>query len=101
MEEVCSYPLIRIGKTGNEYRVATPAERERDIMSNHRLWLTELMPNCYRLGASYTLSNYALKRLRLHCPQCGDELETVTLAGEECELVLYVCDNCAKRLLTR
>lgn len=100
MEDVHCYPLIRIGKSGSEYRAATPAEQEHNLLCNHRLWLTELAPNCYRLGASYTPSNYALRRLRLHCPQCNEELETVTLTSIERELVLYVCDNCVKRFWT-
>ena len=97
MEYIRYYPLIRIDTEGTDYTAMTPTDSERTVRENHGLWLEEVVPNYFRLGARDRLSVSAVNSLHIHCPKCGAVLKTITVVTEEQTLPLYACDNCTVR----
>ena len=97
MEYIRYYPLVRIDTDGTDYTAMTPTDSEKTVRERHALWLSEVVPNYFRLGARDRLSVSAVNSLRLHCPKCGAELKTITVVTEERTLPLYACDNCTVR----
>lgn len=97
MEYIRYYPLIRIDTEGTDCTAMTPTDSERTVREHHSLWLEEVVPNYFRLGARDRLSVSAVNSLRVHCPKCGAALKTITVVTEERTLPLYACDNCTVR----
>ena len=97
MEYIRYYPLIRIDTEGTDCTAMTPTDSERTVREHHSLWLEEVVPNYFRLGARDRLSVSAVNSLCVHCPKCGAALKTITVVTEERTLPLYACDNCTVR----
>ena len=97
MEYIRYYPLIRIDTDGVDFTAMTPTDSEKTVRENHGLWLSEFVPNYYRLGAADKPSVAAVNALRLHCPKCGAVLKTISAVNEEHPYPLYACENCSVR----
>ena len=97
MDDIRYYPLIQMDASGTELQAMTPTDDERVVREHHRLWLTEIVPNYYRLGAKSRPTVGNVTAMNIRCPKCGTALETISLITEERTLPLYVCDNCVDR----
>ena len=97
MDCVRYYPLIRTERNGVDFTAMTPTDSEKTIRENHVLWLSEFVPNYYRLGAADKPSVAAVDSLRLHCPKCGAVLKPISAVILEHSYPLYACDNCTGR----
>jgi DNA-directed RNA polymerase subunit RPC12/RpoP len=97
MDDIRYYPLIQMDASGTELQAMTPTNSESTVREHHRLWLTEIVPNYYRLGAKNSPSFGHVTAMNIHCPKCGAVLETISIISEEMTLPLYVCDECVSR----
>ena len=95
MTGVRYYPLICTNTDGRECAAMTPTDNERTVRERHRMWLTEIVEDRFRLGARDKLSVSAVKALRPHCPRCGDALKIVSQIPRERPYPLYLCEKCA------
>ena len=90
MEEILYYPLVDMGTDGTDKQPMFPAKDPSSVAESHALWLKEIVPHHFRLGANEAPTVDAVKAFRVHCPRCGKVMKAVS-GGP---LPLYVCDVC-------
>ena len=97
MEDILYYPLVGMDTEGVEKQPMFPTKDRLSVTSHHDLWLTEMVPDHFRLGANEKPSVGDASALRVHCPRCGKILRTVSVITEEHPFPLYACDECSPR----
>lgn len=95
MEYIRYYPLIDMDTESSGVQAMTPTDSESTVREHHKLWLTEIIPNYFRLSTKYKLSVDAVNALRVHCPKCGGVLHPITAATQERPYPLYACKKCS------
>ena len=95
MDYIRYYPLLDMDTEGGEVQAMTPTDSESTVREHHRLWLTEIVPNYYRLGAQDKPSVDAINALRVHCPKCGGVLRSISAITREQPYPLYACEKCS------
>ncbi len=93
MEYVRYYPLVAMGGDATDLQPMTPTDRESTVREHHRLWLSEIVPDYYRLGASDKSS--VAGAFRVHCPKCGGYLKAITRPTKDSPLPVYACGKCS------
>lgn len=94
MDDIRYYPLVDMDTKGVEVQAMTPTDSEITVRKHHRLWLTEIVRNYFRLGAKDKPSVETVNALRVHCPKCGGVLRPITAVTQKCPYPLYACDEC-------
>lgn len=97
MEYVRYYPLVGMGADARDLQGMTPTDSERTVREHHKLWLTEVVSNYYRLGVRERPSVSAVNAYRVRCPKCGEMLRTIAPGTKDGPLPLYVCGRCVSR----
>lgn len=97
MEYIRYYPLIGMDTDGKELQAMTPTDSESTVREHHKLWLTEIIPHYFRLGAQDKPPVDAVKAIQVHCPKCGGVLRSISTATKEHPYPLYACDKCSIR----
>ena len=95
MDHIRYYPLLDMDTEGGEVQAMTPTDSESTVREHHRLWLTEIVPNYYRLGAQDKPSVDAINALRVHCPKCGGVLHPISAITQKQPYPLYACEKCS------
>ena len=91
MTEIKYYPLIDCDSEGTEKVAMFPSLDRDTIMAQSKLWLEEMVPSYFRLGAR--TDNRAVVGT-IHCPRCGNPLRAISEPINETKQGLYVCGNC-------
>ena len=64
------------------------------IRQNSKLYLSEIIPNHYRLYSKESKSRRETDKMIIHCLLCGDTLIQVIENYDTNKLGLYICDRC-------
>ena len=85
------YPLIG---NDNEFAPMFQCKDERTVKFSHRFYLTESIPHYYRLCSTEGMKGAADCGYTVHCPCCGDTMQTVSLPVDQHKRALYACKKC-------
>ena len=69
---------------------------EETIRQNSKLYLSEIIPNHYRLYSKESKSRRETDKMIIYCPLCGDTLRQVIENYDTNKLGLYICDRCRR-----
>ena len=94
MEELRYYPLISMDTDGREKQPMFPTTDRAAVTRANKLWLTEMIPNYFRLCSAEKLNYKKVAAFRVHCPKCGKPLKALTTIARNASLPLYACNAC-------
>lgn len=93
-EEIRYHPLID-GDTSGTEKVPLFLTNSLSVVSkSHSMFLSEMIPNYYRLKANKPMTQEETDKLSIHCPKCGDVLTQITKNTDTDRLGLYTCNRC-------
>lgn len=78
---------------GRKFRCFLSTDGET-IRQNSKLYLSEIIPNHYRLYSKESKSRRETDKMIIHCPLCGETLRQVIENYDTNKLGLYICDRC-------
>ena len=94
MERLRYFPLVSIDREGKDLQAMTPTYDDLAIKAHFRLWLTEIVPDTYRLEVTEMPPASVVDAYRIRCPKCGATLKIINRAPFDIPLPLYACDRC-------
>lgn len=95
-EEIRYHPLIDGDTSGNE-KIPMFLTNSLNIVSrNHPMFLSEMIPDHYRLRANKPMTQMETDKLSIHCPKCGAVLTQIAPNIDAKKLGLYICNRCKR-----
>ena len=88
------HPLIDADTSGAEKVSLFPTGRLSIVRKNHTLFLSEMIPDYYRLHANEPMTERVTDNLSIHCPKCGTALTQIAKNLDTDRLGLYTCKRC-------
>lgn len=88
------HPLIDADSDGKEKVPMFCITDERAVIRSHRLYLTETVPNAYRLCSSQPMPASAVRDLVIRCPHCGKPMRAISRQTDGTRHAIYLCDSC-------
>lgn len=96
MQTIRYHPLIDGDTDGVEKVPMFLSTDEETIRQNSKLYLSEIIPNHYRLYSKESKSRMETDQMIIHCPLCGARLRQVLENHDANKLGLYTCDRCRR-----
>ena len=94
MQMIRYHPLIDGDTDGMEKVPMFLSTDGETIQQNSKLYLSEIIPNHYRLYSKESKSRRETDQMIIHCPLCGAGLRQVLENHDANKLGLYICDRC-------
>ena len=96
-KEVIRYhPLIDGDSSGTDKVPMFLTTSVSNVRKTHSMFLSEMIPNYYKLNADKPMTQKATDKLSIHCPKCGSVLKQIAKNLDNDRLGLYTCDRCKK-----
>ena len=96
MQMIRYHPLIDGDTYGMEKVPMFLSTDGETVRQNSKLYLSEIIPNHYRLHSKESKSRRETDKMIIHCPLCGDTLIQVIENYDTNKLGLYICDRCRR-----
>ena len=96
MQMIRYHPLIDGDTDGMEKVPMFLSTDGETIQQNSKLYLSEIIPNHYRLHSKESKSRRETDKMIIHCPLCGNTLRQVLENYNANKLGLYICDRCRR-----
>ena len=96
MQMIRYHPLIDGDTDGMEKVPMFLSTDGETIRQNSKLYLSEIIPNHYRLYSKESKSRRETDQMIIHCPLCGAGLRQVLENHDANKLGLYICDRCRR-----
>ena len=90
------HPLIDCDTEGTEKVPLFQTLDGKVVADTHSMYLSEMIPNYYRLHSRKSMSQRATDNITIHCPLCGSALGQMARNYDSNKLGLYTCDKCKK-----
>lgn len=94
MQMIRYHPLIDGDTDGREKVPLFLSTDGETIRHNSKLYLSENIPNHYRLYSKESKNRRETDKMIIHCPLCGGTLRQVIENYDANKLGLYICDRC-------
>ena len=91
--EIKYYPLVDCDTEGTEKVAMFMSTDGETIEKIHEMYLSEIVPNYYRLHCKDTKSKRSEDTI-IRCPNCGEKLFQIGGAMNKKKLGLYTCKKC-------
>ncbi len=98
MFETRYHPLVDCNTEGTEKAPMFQAVDGQKVNQVHQMYLSEMIPNYYRLHSKKQMSQGATDKITIHCPLCGSKLRQIARNCDGNKLGLYTCDKCKKHI---
>ena len=96
MQMIRYHPLIDGDTDGMEKVPMFLSTDGETVRQNSKLYLSEIIPNHYRLYSKESKSRRETDKMIIHCPLCGYTLIQVIENYDTNKLGLYICDRCRR-----
>lgn len=96
MIETRYHPLVDCNTEGTEKAPMFMIADGDEVSRVHQMYLSEMIPNYYRLYSREQMSQRATDKINIHCPLCGSVLRQIARNCDGNKLGLYTCDKCKK-----
>lgn len=96
MQMIRYHPLIDGDTDGMEKVPMFLSTDGETIRQNSKLYLSEIIPNHYRLYSKESKNRGETDKMIIHCPLCGDTLRQVIENYDANKHGLYICDRCRR-----
>lgn len=96
MIETRYHPLIDCDTDGTEKVPMFQSLDGKVVADTHSMYLSEMIPNYYRLHSKKSMSQRTTDKISIHCPLCGSVLKQIAKNLDNDRLGLYTCDRCKK-----
>lgn len=96
MQMIRYHPLIDGDTDGMEKVPMFLSTNGETIRQNSKLYLSEIIPNHYRLYSKESKNRGETDKMIIHCPLCGDTLRQVIENYDTNKHGLYICDRCRR-----
>lgn len=90
------HPLIDCDTDGVEKAPMFQSWDGKVVADTHKMYLSEMIPNYFRLHSKKSMSQRATDKLTIHCPLCGSSLRRIANNCNNHRLGLYTCDKCKR-----
>lgn len=91
MEQIRYYPLIDSDDSGLDKSPLFFTDDVETVKANHKFYLTEFVPQHYRLMAR---EPQEYENFNIHCPHCGKVMNRIASSINKNTLGLYTCNEC-------
>lgn len=97
MQMIRYHPLIDGDTDGREKVPLFLSTDGETIRQNSKLYLSEIIPNHYRLYSKESKSRRETDKMIIHCPKCGNHLKQIGRQLTYNTLGLYKCPMCDRK----
>ena len=94
MMDIVYHPLIDADTDGIEKIPMFGNTSYGAVNDHHGLYLEEFVPRRYRLQASTPHSMTDYLKYKIHCPYCGEVMDSIAPHLDQHTLAVYTCKNC-------
>lgn len=91
--EMRYFPLIDGDDSGMEKVPMFFTTDEDTVRKNHKMYLTEINRTYYRLKSVNAIPK-GQRYFFIHCPLCGNVMNTISAPQDSFTLAIYHCQNC-------
>ena len=90
------FPLVNCTSDGLE-KVPMFSGKDFNVIDNTGYALIQMSSNRYRVFAQEPHEPEEYKKIKIHCPVCGEVMDIISPHITKNTLALYACKNCEKR----